>query len=108
MSGKTLSRHMVICDGGCGATVGENGQYATAKESRAAAAERGWKVLPKLRTNGKPAQAMDDDGRLLRGHDVCPECLPEFKPDTIKPTGAGGYIRQLQEENRRLREELRR
>lgn len=107
MSGKQLNRHMVVCDGGCGATVGENGEYASPVESRAAAAERGWIVVPKIKSNGKPASALSDDGRLLRGHDVCPACQPRFRPEVLKANGGGGsYIKRMQEENRRMREEL--
>lgn len=106
MAGKQLQRHMLICDG-CGATLGENGEYATPADSRAAAAERGWTVVPMLKTNGKPAQATDASGRLIRGSDVCPACRPTFQPRRIKanPT-AGQYVLDLREENRRLREEL--
>jgi len=109
MSGKTISRHMLTCDGGCETTIGENGEYPTAVDSRAAAAERGWVIVPKIRSNGKPADMPDDPRRASQYFsDVCPDCRPNFQPKPLGKRGGGStYIRDLQADNHRLREELR-
>lgn len=110
MSGKVISRHMLTCDGDCGATIGENGEYPTAVDSRTAAARLGWTLVPKTKANGKPTSIPDKLNRAGQYvHDVCPACLPTFTPERLKTTNGGGsYIRHLQEDNQRMREELQR
>jgi hypothetical protein len=112
VSGKVLSRHMVICDGDCGSTVGENGEYPTAIDSRTAAAERGWIIVPKIKSNGKPARLPDKLNRAgAYVHDVCPACQPTFKPAKLQRSGGGAWwtdeIARLRDENERLRERRR-
>lgn len=107
MAGKPLYRYMITCDG-CEATVGENAEYANAAVAREAAARLGWALIPKLRANGKPGR-IDTTGRRVAmqyAHDVCPACQPTFQPEQMTPRGGGTYVRELQEENRRLRAEL--
>lgn len=107
MSGKIVTRYVMTCDGGCGATFGANCEYPTAAESRNAAAEQGWAVVPKLKSNGKPVRLP----ATLRGSqyfdDVCPGCLPAFQPRILPERSGSNYIKDLQEENRAMREALR-
>jgi hypothetical protein len=67
----------------------------------------GWKLVPKIKANGKPA-AMRDPGKAHNACDVCPACLPTFQPPgTGRPAGGEAWwtqrIRRLEEENARLR-----
>lgn len=77
MSGKTITRYRVTCDGGCGKTRGDEGQFANAMEARAALYAAGWRFPPKIiRT-----------GRVSPHHysDVCPDCLPTFQEQPCRP-----------------------
>lgn len=104
MAGKPLYRYVLICDG-CGLRLGERGELENAIAARTVAAGMGWALIPKLKANGNPGKAVRADGNMANAHDVCPDCAPTFKPDQMKPRG-NTYVRDLQDENRRLREKL--
>ena len=65
MSGETITRYVLRCDGGCGTERGSNGEYANAMEARAAAYGEGWRFPSKMRADGKPS---------ARTRDLCPKC----------------------------------
>lgn len=67
MSGRIVSRFILVCDG-CQA---EFGQYPSATEARAAAYGQGWRFPAKVTAHGTPSS---------RAADVCPKCLPTWKP----------------------------
>lgn len=104
MAGKPLYRYVLICDG-CDVTLGENGEYENAVTARAAAAELGWALIPKLKANGEPGKAVRADGNMANAHDACPGCRSTFQPEQMTSRG-GTYWKDLREENRRLRGEL--
>ncbi|MEV0616172.1 hypothetical protein AB0I81_22855 [Nonomuraea sp. NPDC050404] len=105
MAGKPLYRYVLTCDGGCGATLGANGELENAIVARTVAAGYGWALVPKLRANGTPGKAMRADGNIANAYDVCRDCQPTFQPEQMTPRG-NTYVRDLQEENKRLRAAL--
>ncbi|MEU4578950.1 hypothetical protein [Nonomuraea sp. NPDC023979] len=106
MAGKPLYRYVLTCDGdGCDATLGANGELENAIVARTIAATQGWALVPKLRANGKPGKAVRSDGNTANAHDVCPDCQPTFQPERMA-SRANTYVRDLQEENQRLRAQL--
>jgi hypothetical protein len=77
MSGKTITRYMLKCDGPCGQERGGGGEYENAMEARAAAYAEGWRFPSKVLMNGKTATSSSD---------VCPDCLPSFDPTSVPAT----------------------
>jgi hypothetical protein len=76
VSGKTITRYVLKCDGECGTERGANGEYENAMEARAAAYADGWRFPSKTTMNGKTS---------AQSCDVCPECLPTFDPTSVPP-----------------------
>lgn len=70
MSIYTVSTAVLKCDG-CGATHGEGCSLRSATEARASAYTEGWRFPPKVNAAGNPSVTTSD---------VCPACLPEWKP----------------------------
>ncbi|MEU3162931.1 hypothetical protein [Streptosporangium sp. NPDC006930] len=73
MSGRTVTRYRLLCDG-CEAIVpgSHNGEFESAIEARGAAYAAGWRFPPRLRVNGR--------AKVKEVSDVCPECLPTWEP----------------------------
>jgi hypothetical protein len=71
MSGRTITRYILICDG-CGKELEE---AASSVEARAAAWSQGWRMPPRVKLNGHLASRSDD---------VCPHCLPDWKPNPLR------------------------
>lgn len=76
MSGRTITRYVLTCDG-CGTERGNEGGYENAMEARAAAYADGWRYPSKTRKGGAPS---------TRTCDVCPKCLPTFDPASVPTT----------------------
>jgi hypothetical protein len=77
MSGETVTRYVLKCDGGCGIELGRSGEYENAMEARADAYGKGWRFPGQVKKGGAPS---------TRTSDVCPECLPGFKPQEANDT----------------------
>lgn len=78
MSGRTVTRYEMKCDG-CNVVFGENGEFRTAIEARAAAYAAGWRFPPKERIGGRgPSQKQISD--------VCPKCAPDWESQPVVDT----------------------
>jgi hypothetical protein len=66
---------VLACDG-CSTELGTDGQFRTAMDARAAAYAAGWRFVAKLKKDGQPAGGLSPTNTS----DVCPKCLPTFRP----------------------------
>ncbi|WP_069887059.1 hypothetical protein [Streptomyces luteocolor] len=83
----TISVHAVMlsCDD-CGTRLRDGEQFSSATDARGAAYGDGWRFPPQLsKRTGQPLTSSTSD--------VCPNCLPGWKPQTLQGSGSR-YERQ--------------
>jgi hypothetical protein len=73
MTSVTLVRYLIECDG-CLAIFGDHDGFESSTEARAAAYGQGWRFPNRLKANGEAGS---------QASDVCPECLPGWKPQAL-------------------------
>lgn len=71
MSGRTITKYVLACDG-CGV---EREPFESATEARAEAYNAGWRF---------PAQLTESGSTSSRASDECPACQPGWKPQPAK------------------------
>lgn len=71
MATLAMTLYLMECDG-CQSTLGLPNGYSSATEARAAAYAEGWRYPPQPTKTGKVG---------ARTFDVCPACLPEWRPE---------------------------
>lgn len=75
MSAKQVNSVILECDG-CGTELNAGEQFRTSMEARAAAYAAGWRFPARITSTGKAS--------AQRGSDVCPTCVPGWKPEPLK------------------------
>jgi hypothetical protein len=76
VSGRTITRYVLACDG-CRTELPE---AQTATEARGAAYAAGWRFPPQLKADGSPSS---------NASDVCPKCLPDWEAQPSRRRGPG-------------------
>lgn len=113
MTSKVLRYATVVCDG-CGVVFGEPGEYVEVAAVRIASWDAGWRLIPKLGRNGRPARMPDLTNPQAVGRatstasDVCRSCFPDFKPkDLNRPDSNNGkYLIDVHKRVRELEAEV--
>jgi hypothetical protein len=75
MSAQHVNSVVLVCDG-CGKTLEDGRTFPTPMDARGNAYGAGWRFPPMLTKSGSPSPKNSSD--------VCPECLPGWKPVPIQ------------------------
>lgn len=83
MSTRAIRAIQIVCEG-CGVHHGELGQFDRSDVARASALASGWRLIPKILSDGRPARVTATGKGLVNvtrhAHDVCPSCVEGFVP----------------------------